>query len=48
MAKPNRIDVYERVNAKLVEMMEAGGILWQRQWGGRAADVILDRREVSA
>jgi antirestriction protein ArdC len=42
MAKPNRIDVYERVNAKLVEMMEAGAIPWQRAWsgGGRAANLI--------
>ena len=42
MAKANKVDVYERVNSKLVEMMEAGEIPWQCQWkgGGRAANLI--------
>ena len=42
MAKANKVDVYERVNAKLVEMMQAGAIPWQREWrgGGRAANLI--------
>jgi hypothetical protein len=44
MANPNRIDVHERVNAKLVEMMEAGGIPWQRQWARGRARSRLDPR----